>query len=48
MATEQVPAMAIGDGQGVAIDTVAGFELALEIRRPYLMGARIEVVGLPG
>jgi len=40
LATEQVAAEAIGDREWVAIDTIAGFEMSLEVRAPHIVGCQ--------
>ncbi len=39
LAAEQETTVAIGDGEGVAVNPVTGFELALEISAPDIVGA---------
>ena len=40
LAANEVAAEVVGDGEGETIDAVNGFELALEIRAPKIVGAR--------
>jgi hypothetical protein len=40
LAANKVAAEVVGDGEGEAIDAVDGFELALEIRAPKIVGSR--------
>lgn len=48
LAADDVAADVIGDGEREAIDTVAGFELALEISAPEVVGGENGVRGFTG
>ncbi len=40
VAAQEHPRMQIGDGQGIAVETIAGAELAFEVRGPDIVGVR--------
>ena len=48
LAAEQEAAIAVGHGQGMAVEPVTGTEVALEVRRPDLVGSPHEGVGSAG
>jgi hypothetical protein len=48
LATDEVAAEVIGDGEGKAIDAVSGFELFLEISAPKIVGCEYGIGGFAG
>ncbi len=48
LAADDVAADVIGDGEGEAIDTVAGLELPLEISTPEVVGSEDGIGGFAG
>ncbi len=47
-AGEQEAAVAVDDGEGIAVEPVAGFELTFEVRGPDLVGRLHEGIGPAG